>query len=563
MNTSGLWPVIRVTFLHTFGLSALRDRYVRRRERLWEPVLVVLAIAWGLTILEVGLTYVARGVVAVGAMVGQPGLIFALSLLAVQALALFVGVIMVISAFYFSDDLSVLVPLPVGPGSVVVAKFLTVLAGEYLTAFVIMLPAVIAYAPLAGARADAVWFWVFLLVTFVLAPVLPLALAAIAGVGLMRVINRRHRDLLLVLFSLAIVAGAMVFQFATLRVPPDATGAYLQRIMTERLGLITAVGRAFPPAAWAAVAIVAAGTAEGLAAFAKLAGASAVALLVLMVAGGRMFYGGLIGGQEVAVRRRRLSRGKAAADSRATTIPVALFWREWRLFMRVPLFVMNGFMSAVIVPFTMIFPVVAQTGGLGQAIAALSATPRVTEITTLAVAAVIAFMGGLNTTASTSISREGRQFWISKVIPVRAADQVRAKLLFALVGSFICAVPVVGTFAVVVHPGWVPVFFAAVIGVLASMVGLVLGFAFDLWRPFFKWTNPQQAVKNNLNAVFPMAVEAAIIGVLGFAAFRMMGARVTPLVTYALFTAVLAALLVVSYRFVMSYAQRRHSELDA
>jgi ABC-2 type transport system permease protein len=552
-----------VTFLHTSGWSAVRDGIMRPGGRLWEPLFVALVLGWTLVLLELGLTHVARAMVAVGATVGQPGLVFALSFLVAQVMALNFGVITVISVFYFSDDLSILVPLPVSAGAVVVARFLMVLSGGYLTALVVMLPAVIAYAPaFVGAYTAAGWFWVSLLATFVLAPVLPLALAAIAGIGLMRVINRRHRDLVLVLLSLAIVAGAMAFQFAALRVPPGATSAYLQRIMTERFGLITAVGRAFPPSAWAAVAVTTAGTMEGLAAFGKLAGASALGVLAMVLAGGRMYYAGLIGGQEVAARRRQFARLKLNEQLRTATVLTALFRREWRLFMRVPIFVVNGFVGAVVLPIAMIFPVVAQTGGLGRAIAALSATPRATEITTLAVAALIAFVGAMNTTASTSISREGRQFWISKVIPVLATDQARAKLLFALVGSIICAVPITGALAVVVHPGLVPVICAAGMGVLASMVGLVLGFAFDLSRPFFKWTNPQQVSENYVNVLFPMAVATVLIVVLGFVAFRMMDAHVPQVVTYALFTAVLAALLVASYRFVMGFSKMRHPEID-
>jgi ABC-2 type transport system permease protein len=564
MNLAGLGSVIKVTLLRQSGLSVLRYQARRAPRRLRGSLAMAAVMLWVLVVVEVGLVQVARALVDVGMTVGQPALVFALFIPVVQAMALFIGMLAVISDFYFDTDLPILVPLPVGPGSIVAAKFLSVLAVKYFTAFMILLPAAVAYAPYAGTFAPAPWFWTFLALTFVLIPILPLALAALVSVGLMRVINRRHRDLLLVVVTLALVALTLAFQFQAIQIPPGETASYLRELITTRMGFIEGVGRSFPPGAWASMAVVGAGTAGGTAAFAKLAGASAIAVIVLLYAGGRLFYGGLIGGQEAVARRRRLSRASLTAELRDTSAVRALLRREWRLFMRVPTFVLQGFMSSIIVPAIMAFSLVSNTGGLAPAAAYLkSMQGGAMDAIALIVAAAIAIMGGMNATASTAISREGSRLWISKVIPVRPADQARVKLLFALVGSVICAGPILVAFALVARPGFAALGMAALLGVLASMLGLVLGLAFDLARPILHWTSPIHVVKNNLNVNFPLAVEIAVVGAFSLASRELLKAGVPLSLFGGIFAGILAALLVVAYKYVMRYFEARYPLIEA
>ncbi len=557
---NGFWPVLKVTFRDNFGLSVLRDRYLRRRQRLWEPILILFAIVMGVGSLETGLVFVAKGIVSAAAPLGQAGLVFVMAFLAVQVLTLVMGISMVISIFYFSEDLTHLVPLPVGAGAIVASKFLVILAGEYVTALIIIAPAVIAYTPLAAANP---WYWVGLVLAFLLAPVLPLALASIAGLFLMRLINRRHRDILMVVTSIVLVILIMSVQFLFTNTVAKQDPAYVMRLLSEKMGLMKAVGGYFPPSLWAGETVALAGTVAGGKAFLLLAGVSILSLMVVAVVGERLFFKGLIGGQEVAAKRRSVGARELAVQARSGSVVAALFWREWKLFMRVPIFVMNGFMASVIVPVVAVFPIMSEAGGLGQALALLRGSPLAAEITVLAAAGIIAFLGSLNTTGSTSLSREGKNFWISKVIPVRPVQQVQAKLLFSLVAAVISAAPVVLAYAVAARASLFNILVVTVLGTLASLVGLIIGLVFDMTRPYFKWTNPQQAVKNNLNAVFPMFVDAVVLGGLAFLSVKMVQAALAPVVVYALLGAILFALDSVAYRITISQAEMRYNRLDA
>ena len=556
----GFWPVLKVTFLDNFGLSVLRERYIRQRQRLWGLLLAVVGVGTAVVSLEAGLVFMAEGIIKATLPYGQPGLAFVMAFLIVQILTLFMGLAMVMSIFYFADDLPRLVPLPVGPAAIISAKYLVVLAGEYVTALMVVAPVAFAYVRLVPTD----WsYWAGLVAAFVLAPVLPLALASILGLMLMRLINRRHRDLLMVVISIGLVVIIMAFQFSLTTVAEKEGPEALVRLMTEKMGLMKAAAGYFPPSLWAAQTVVSAGTPDGWGGFLLLAVVSLVSLTVMRYFGDRVFLKGLIGGEEVAAKRRLVGAAELAAQAKAGSVLSALFWREWRLFMRVPIFVMNGFMASIIAPVAAVFPIIAEKGGLGPALDFLRSTPSSVEIVTLATAAVVAFLGSLNTTGSTSLSREGKNFWISKVIPVRPVEQVQAKLLFAFVSTLVSAAPVVVVFAVALKAPLLNTVMVAVLGVLASLVGLIAGLIFDMTRPYFKWTNPQQAVKNNLNAVFPMFVDAAVLGGLAFLSVNMVQAQLAPAAVYGTLAAVLIVLNLAAFQVALAQAEMRYNRLDA
>lgn len=82
----------------------------------------------------------------------------------------------------------------------------------------------------------------------------------------------------------------------------------------------------------------------------------------------------------------------------------------------------------------------ASGDGFALITAMMSASP-LTVI--LAVALFMVVCGSLNGTASSTFSREGAQFWMSRVIPVAPRDQVAAKFLHSYL--VYCAAPSGGT----------------------------------------------------------------------------------------------------------------------
>lgn len=566
---SAFWPLFRLTLNNTLGLSAARYVYLVQRKRLWEPVLIALGVGAGGGAFVFFLYQVARAFVAVGLMANRPEIVFTFAFLVASTLVLVFGFAAVISIFYFSTDLGLLVPLPLRPGTIVLAKFAVIAVGEYVGILLAMGPAATAYAQLVGGSLS---YWLAVLLVVLLAPVIPLAIAAVVTLAVMRFINRRHRDILIILFSVALTAGILAFQIGVMNNLPSQgdPALYLQQILSGHVDLVAVMGRAFPPAVWATRVIAGATAGSRLVGLALYVGVTGVAVWVLATAGDRLFYAGLIGGTELARRRltaHQIAAARAAARHRTVQSGVlsALFWREWRLFMRVPLYVLNGFSASLIVPIIFVFGFrgIMSDPDMIRLLDAIYATGNAAFFTALAVAGLAVLVTALNTTAASAVSREGRYLWISKVIPVPPEKLVQGKILFAAVAAAVSALPMLVLFAFALRMRPVHLAEVLVLTGLGSAVSVFVGLLVDLARPFLTWTNPQQAVKSNLNVIIPLPVIAGLEAGLGYLALWLTRTleweEGTVVVTLAGLLAVLAVLL---YRLTVSAGKRLYERLE-
>jgi len=566
---SSFWPVFRVTLDNTYSLTAAYHRYILRRERLWEPILAGFGLASLAVIFGYGLYQVARGFVSAGFVVGQPGIAFTFSLLALMVLLIFFGIPAVISVFYFSNDLDLLVPLPLKPGTILLAKFGAVLVGEYAVVALALVPTAVAWAQTVGGGPA---FWLCVVVVMALAPVIPLGLSALVAIGMMRFVNRRHRDLLIVIFSILLTGfflGLQVLVFGAVPQGQDPQ-AYLQALLAGRVDLVAEMGRAFPPVVWATRAIVSPDLGVRLGSLLGFVAACLAAVGAVALVGEKLFYGGLIGGAELP--RRRLdeaaveaARRRAEAATRQRGVLRALFLREWRLFVRVPIYALNGFAPALIVPVVFILPVLTlrTDPDIERLLRAVEASGNAQFYMALLVAAVMLFLAGINTTSATAVSREGRTLWVSKVIPASPAQQVRGKLLFASVGAMVSTLPTLVVFSVFFGLTPLRIVEAILLGSAGSAVLLIFGLLYDMWRPFLGWTNPQQAVKSNLNVIVPLPVGfGLILGGLALVRWLTGSVGLGELTVVAVLAGILVALAVVLYRVTLSLADTLYGRLE-
>ena len=118
-----LLRLVRVGLRVNFGLSLLRPRHLLENKRdLWLVPLIGLGIA-GPGSRPLLLSQGIRFVYGLLTPMGQQGALLTFGLLAGQFLILVFGFYYVLSAFYFSRDLDLLVSLPVAPAQVLLSKF--------------------------------------------------------------------------------------------------------------------------------------------------------------------------------------------------------------------------------------------------------------------------------------------------------------------------------------------------------------------------------------------------------------------------------------------------------
>lgn len=499
--------LLRITFRNYYGISVMKQKYIKERRELWQPILAVIGVGFGgFTILS--LYYlISQGLYTGGKLLGETALGLELALLAAAFIIFFFGVSSVITTLYFTEDAPFLVSLPLKPFQVLAAKFSLVMANQYLVLAFLLIPPLVIFG-----RGEGLGFIYILTAAFIflLFPAIPLAPAAAIAISIMsRAGSKRIKDLFTILTYVFMIAFGIGIQFLVQYMPKGKEIASLQELLKNHGALLTQVGRGFPPAVWATKALAYAGTGEGLFSLGLFVVLTVALLGLMLLLGERFFYKGLLKGEEVVRGHRVRRRAEVVWGARSPF--KALVLREHRLFVRTPVYLMNVLPVAVIVPVIAVLPLITPEKQIpvDKIAPFLAAHPYVK----LVIAAITTFIAGTLPLAASALSREGRLFFISQLIPISPRDQVKAKFWYILGVNFLCTLPFFVLAVIIARLGPADILALVILSLAATAAVTELGIVIDLLRPFFDWDNPQRAVKNNLNVLFAMLATLLFLGV--------------------------------------------------
>jgi ABC-2 type transport system permease protein len=543
-----------------YGISALKYRFTREKKKRWEPVLVGVAIILSFAPLIALYTVLMTAIFAAGMMINQPEMVLAISFIIAQLMILIFGIFFILGTFYFSKDIESLVPLPLKPYEVVGGKFAVVMVNEYLTSVPLLLPTVIIYG---AGTSQGLLYWLKSAALILVSPVIPLAAAAVIVVALMRVANlRKHKDLFIVIGGLAAMFLGIGISVLLQNVPENP--ADVQKYFTGQAGIVNLIGSRFPPAVWATKSLAERGLA-GMGYMLLFIAVSLLLFILLLWLSNLMFYKALLAGQEVSRRRKTLSGTQLKKQYGNISDPViALAKREWRSLVRTPVYLLNGLTGSIIGPIiaAMMYLVRRSEKGIEE-LFNMSGNPDVAPYFLLGGLGLMLFTAGMNIVASTSLSREGRTIWITKMIPVSARQQVNAKLLVSLLVS---AIGVVVTGIIMCLFFKLPVLWvvgAVITGFVGSVPMVALSLLLDVFHPKLVWNSEQEAMKQNMNGGLGMLISILVLVILGAVAALLLVSGIKMLVAFIAINIVSIILGILSVLALYAVAERKYRELEA
>lgn len=551
--------LLKTTLNVNYGISALKYRFTKEKKRIWEPVLIGLSAIIGVSSLVTMFGAFLYAVFIGGQSINHPEMVITFGYMASQIVVFIFGIFYIMSAFYFSKDLNILVPLPLKPSYVLGSKFLVVMINEYFTLLPVLLPAIIIYG-VGMSQGPAYWFKGIVLIFA--APAIPLIIGALFIMILMRFVNiRRSKDLLAVLggvFGLFIALGV---NFFVQKLPKGSEQEFLKNILSTQSGIVETIGRSFPPSIWATFGLTQPGL-VGISYFLLFIGISILLFILLLWFGNRVFYRSLLSGQEVSRKKRVISREQTEKYYNTSSNPVmAIFLREWKVFMRTPVFVMNGLAGMIVGPFFAIMPFISNNNADFNLFSIIRNNAYVLPVT-LAGLALMLFTAGMNIVACTSISREGQTFWISKMIPVAPKYQLAAKVLHGVAVSAIGIVVTGIVLIIMINFSILRVVVLFILGLLGAFLMVIYNLIIDMLRPKLEWTNPQEAVKQNLNALFGILATFFLLIILSILAVLMIVAGLPECLVYILLGLCMIILSIPGVILISGLAEQRYRSIE-
>ena len=457
-------------------------------------------------------------------MMEMESLILRLVIPAAGIMVFMFGIFYVMNVFYFSKDVDNFLYLPISGGEILTSKFLVSLVYEYFIIIVFFLPILVIF----GVKDSAgVLYYIYTLAALILIPVFPLAIASMISMVIMRFSNRfKNRDRFNMIAGILSLVVALGFnfgiQFFTNRMS-QGTDLLIGNISDLPVFRITSL--VFPTSFFATEALLAHESVTGLLYLLAMIALSLIAVGAFYLIGNAIYFKGVIGVSESKADRKTLSKEDMRKGTMKKSILLSYSLKELKLLLRTPIYFLNCVLISLIYPLFILFPIfMGSSGDKDEMLQVLGFIRSVDEGVLIVGMAGIGFLlGSVNVISSTAISREGKNFYFLKYIPVPYSTQIYAKILSSFYVEALAMVILYGIMIFLFQVDLMFILLSLVIVFLSSLVVNQVGILMDALWPKLNWDTEQKAVKQNFNSVIHMFLGFALTALSVF-----LGIKLTP-----------------------------------
>lgn len=402
-------------------------------------------------------------------------------LITIASLLIFVfGMLKAGSLIFRKEGYDIICALPVTNGAVVISRLLRMYVENLLITLAVMLPGLVVYIwklhPGAG-------FYLTIMLGIGSIPLIPMTAAVFIGTLITGISSRmRHKSLIAAGLSLLAVLGILYGLSGVSATNGDHDLEMLKNMSVFMMALFEKV---YPPAVWLGTAII-----HGDA----VAGLQSVGLSLLIVTGAAA---------GVILCFQKICRGLYSSSARhnyqmkalkADFVLSALCKREFRRY----------FSSSIYVTNTVIGPIM---GCVLAGALLVTGTETLKKLLPLPldlegmIPFVIAGVFCMMTTTATSISLEGKNWWIVKSLPLSAKDILQAKmmmnLLLLLPFYLLCELLLI----LALKPGVEELLWLVLVPAVMILFSCVYGITINLHFPVLEWESELRIVKQSASAM--------------------------------------------------------------
>ena len=552
-----LVTLIKTDLNITFGLSSLIYN-IKNKKRIFPMAMIALALmsllpSYFLMVNALGSFYDAFR------QIGQQSYFLHVGFMAAQMIVLVLGIMYVMSKYYFSNDLPRLVPLPIKPSHIIGSKFVSLMVSEYLTSLPVILPFIVIYGRSGN---EGLTYWIMSFIAVVALPILPLTISSTLIMVFMKYTNiKGKKDLVrtisAVLFIIFVIFVQLKINQMTSQNLIDSEN-FMFNLARDANLLLSRAGIAFPTAMWGALALSNGFNITGIFHIFLFVGSGVIGYVLMMILAERIFFDGLIGNIEVSTGKGRGTGSDSFKAIKAVNPIVTMARKELLMVFKTPVYLMNSVGGVIILP--VLLAISMLTGGEAyEPMKEMLQDSR--DILVLGSIGVIGSFGILNSLGSTTFSREGSNMWIQRTLPIRPKVQILGRTLASVFLQVLGGVLLIGG-VLFISP--LRIYEAAIIllfGVCASVPLTMIGMSVDILRPMTGWTNPQQAMKQNLNVIISMAIGTLFMFGAGFLGYLLLPSHGLWMVL-GVYAAIILASTTILYKILESLIRSRFMYME-
>ena len=426
-------------------------------------------------------------------------------------MTLFLGIFQVMSSLYLSRDMAILSYLPVDEKRIYAARLCGQWVEEVLISALFIIPGTVVYMVRTSFSASLLLRSV---AVTVLSPVVPLCVSALFAYLLTHIASFwKHRETVTTALSVVFLIAYIAFSYSMGAIGGRSSDqeAMASAVMSIR-PVLDRLTDSIPPVRFAANALASGGISL---LWTLLMSIGAFALVLLLC--GRGYVKTAAKGLETAVSGKKVKLDEVRYSEQSAM--KALVRREIGEMVHTPTYFINGLLISIVMPTLMTVLMMVSIGGsfeggIGPFIEMILQEGTSRVVIAAFATAMMGLMLGMNSAASTAVSREGRRHGLMMSLPVDANTIVKSKLYMGLIFALI-GLPIPCILLGIVIPGFWP--YAILCFIWASLLayfGTCVSLAIDLGKPKLDWINEAQAIKQNMNQLFGLLIYIVVLGLL-------------------------------------------------
>lgn len=445
--------------------------------------------------------------------INQQEIFIGLILLVVIAFCVIQTIFSSINVFYFTKDNEYILPLPLKPYEIILARTNVLIITEYIVTVLIGFIPLLVYGVLTSASMS---YYLLMFVALVLVPILPILLVSIIVMIIMSFAKiTKNKNKFQLIATILVLSIVIALSLSTTKLQDDITNEQLAHMLVEANGMVDLLKGYFPTLDYAISSLTSDSIVVALIELLKVLVFTISGVIVYVFIAQKIYFKGLVGNLFSSSSKKKNIKINTNKYNNSKLYK-SYISKEFKCLIRNPVFFMQCLLPAILIPLLMIVMVILQMKN--------SITPQMSEqlnsfngntfIVACVILGVIQFFSMFIYIAITAISRDGKNAIFMKYIPVSLYKQYIYKCIPNIVMGSITSIISIVVANIILKLDMlmiVLVFIAAIIMNVAESIILII---IDLKRPKLEWDSEYAVVKQNFNLIFPMIISMIAIFII-------------------------------------------------
>lgn len=445
--------------------------------------------------------------------INQQEIFIGLILLVVTAFCVIQTIFSSINVFYFTKDNEYILPLPLKPYEIILARTNVLIITEYIVTVLIGFIPLLVYGVLTSASMS---YYLLMFVALVLVPILPILLVSIIVMIIMSFAKiTKNKNKFQLIATILVLSIVVALSLSTTKLQDDITNEQLAHMLVEANGMVDLLKGYFPTLDYAINSLTSDSIVVALFELLKVLVFTISGVIVYVFIAQKIYFKGLVGNLFSSSSKKKNIKINTNKYNNSKLYK-SYISKEFKCLIRNPVFFMQCLLPAILIPLLMIVMVILQMKN--------SITPQMSEqlnsfngntfIVACVILGIIQFFSMFIYIAITAISRDGKNAIFMKYIPVSLYKQYIYKCIPNIVMGSITSIISIVVANIILKLDMlmiVLVFIAAIIMNVAESIILII---IDLKRPKLEWDSEYAVVKQNFNLIFPMIISMIAIFII-------------------------------------------------